>query len=145
MSILGLDVGDIRIGIAISEDLLFAHPFQTIERIGVKKDIQNLCRVVTEKDVETIVIGLPKRLNGEIGIQAEKVQGFSRRLEKNTKAKIVFWDERLTTVEAERIFQTTATNRKKRRKKVVDQIAAVLILEGYLSRFHRPHNLPNNA
>lgn len=145
MSILGLDVGDIRIGIAISEDLLFAHPFQTIERIGVKKDIQHLCRVVTEKDVETIVIGLPKRLNGEIGIQAEKVQGFSRRLEKNTKAKIVFWDERLTTVEAERIFQTTATNRKKRRKKVVDQIAAVLILEGYLSRFHRPHNLPNNA
>ena len=91
-----------------------------------------------EKDVETIVVGLPKRLNGEIGIQAEKVQGFSRKLEKKTKAKIVFWDERLTTVEAERIFQTTVANRKKKRKKVIDQIAAVLILEGYLNQFRLP-------
>ena len=103
MSVVGLDVGDVRIGIAISEDLLFAHPLKTIERIGLKKDIQHLCRIFMEKDVETIVVGLPKRLNGEIGIQAEKVQGFSRKLEKKTKAKIVFWDERLTTVEAERI------------------------------------------
>ena len=98
MSIMGLDVGDVRIGIAISEDLLFAHPLKTIERIGLKKDIQHLCQIVMEKDVETIVVGLPKRLNGEIGIQAEKVQGFSRKLEKKTKAKIVFWDERLKTV-----------------------------------------------
>jgi len=81
---------------------------------------------------------LPKRLNGEIGIQAEKVQGFSRKLEKKTKAKIVFWDERLTTVEAERIFQATVANRKKKRKKVIDQIAAVLILEGYLNQFRLP-------
>ena len=73
---MGLDVGDVRIGIAISEDLLFAHPLKTIERIGLKKDIQHLCQIVTEKDVETIVVGLPKRLNGEIGIQAEKVQVF---------------------------------------------------------------------
>ena len=145
MSVVGLDVGDVRIGIAISEDLSFAHPFQTIERMGLKKDIQHLCRIVVEKDVETIVVGLPKRLNGEIGIQAKKVQGFSRRLEKNTRAKIVFWDERLTTVGAERIFQKMAANRKKHRKKVVDQIAAVLILEGYLSQFNRSYDLPENA
>ena len=138
MSVVGLDVGDVRIGIAISEDLLFAHPLKTIERIGLKKDIQHLCRIFMENDVETIVVGLPKRLNGEIGIQAEKVQGFSRKLEKKTKANIVFWDERLTTVAAERIFQATVANRKKKRKKVIDQIAAVLILEGYLNQFRLP-------
>ena len=126
------------------DEPLFARKYNEANEYGLE-NLEKCFESITEKDVETIVIGLPKRLNGEIGIQAEKVQGFSRRLEKNTKAKIVFWDERLTTVEAERIFQTTATNRKKKRKKVVDQIAAVLILEGYLSRFHRPHNLPNNA
>ena len=59
MSVVGLDVGDVRIGIAISEDLLFAHPLKTIERIGLKKDIQHLCRIFMENDVETLVVGLP--------------------------------------------------------------------------------------
>ncbi|MBC8229817.1 Holliday junction resolvase RuvX [bacterium] len=129
--ILGLDVGDVRIGVSISDELyIAAHGLCTINRKSKKKDIHAVGQIIKEYDVEKIVIGLPKMLNGEIGIQAQKVQKFIVSLRK-LNIPIITWDERLTTVEAHRILHETNASRKKR-KQVIDQLAAVLILETYL-------------
>ena len=134
--ILGLDVGDARIGVSISDELcIAAHGLCTIHRKSKKKDIGTVRQIINEYDVEKIVIGLPKMLSGEIGIQAQKVQKFIVALQK-LNIPIVTWDERLTTAEAHRILHETNASRKKR-KKVIDQLAAVLILEGYLDRIRQ--------
>ncbi|HIE27500.1 TPA: Holliday junction resolvase RuvX [Candidatus Poribacteria bacterium] len=129
--ILGLDVGDARIGVSISDELcITAHGLCTIHRRSLKKDIRSVEKIVDEYNVEKIVIGLPKMLSGEIGIQAQKVQRFIFALQK-LNIPIITWDERLTTAEAHRILSATDTSRKKR-KKVIDQLAASLILDSYL-------------
>ena len=134
--ILGLDVGDARIGVSISDELcIAAHGLCTIHRKSKKNDIRAIQQIINEYDVEKIVIGLPKMLNGEIGIQAQKVQKFIVAIRK-LNIPIVTWDERLTTAEAHRILHETNASRKKR-KKVIDQLAAVLILEGYLDRIRQ--------
>ena len=133
--ILGLDIGDVRIGVAISDELGFgAHPLCTITRKNRKKDLDALRNLIDTHGVERIVIGLPLRLNGEVGIQAQKVQKFANRLKRVADVPICFWDERLTTVEATQILRNI-NKRGKKRKKVIDQVAAVLILDEYLSQF----------
>jgi putative Holliday junction resolvase len=128
--ILGLDVGDARIGVSISDELcIAAHGLCTIHRKSQKKDILAVGQIINEYNVEKIIIGLPKMLNGEIGIQAQKVQKFIVALQK-LNIPIITWDERLTTSEAYRILRETNASRKKR-KKVIDQLSAVLILEAY--------------
>ena len=131
--ILGLDVGDVRIGVAISDELGFAaHPLCTITRKNRKTDLTAICDLIDTHQVEAVVIGLPLMLNGEIGIQAGKVQKFADRLERETRIPIHLRDERLTTVEATDILREVGKPRKKRRQ-VIDQVAAVVILDEYLN------------
>lgn len=131
--ILGLDVGDVRIGVAISDELGFAaHPLCTITRKNRKTDLTAICDLINTHQVEAVVIGLPLMLNGEVGIQAGKVQKFADRLEREARIPIHLRDERLTTVEATDILREVGKPRKKRRQ-VIDQVAAVVILDEYLN------------
>ena len=130
--ILGLDIGDAQTGVAISDELgVAAHPLCTIQRKSRKVLLAELEELVTAYKVEQIVVGLPLQLNGETGTQARKVKKFAEKLEQQVKLPIVFWDESFTTFEASQILRGTKKRRKKR-KQVIDQVAAVLILEGYL-------------
>ena len=130
--ILGLDIGDARTGVAISDELgIAAHPLCTIHRKSRKAVLAELQELVTAHKVERIVVGLPLQLDGETGTQARKVKRFAERLEQQVNLPIVFWDESFTTFEAAQILRGTKKRRKKR-KQVIDQVAAVLILEGYL-------------
>ena len=131
--ILGLDVGDVRIGAAISDELGFAaHPLCTITRKNRKTDLAVICDLINTHQVDAVVIGLPLMLSGEIGIQAEKVQKFANRLKQEARIPIHLRDERLTTVEADDILREVGKPRKKRRQ-VIDQVAAVVILNEYLN------------
>ena len=130
--ILGLDIGDARTGVAISDELgIAAHPLCTIHRKSRKAVLAELQELVSAHKVERIVVGLPLQLDGETGTQARKVKRFAERLEQQVNLPIVFWDESFTTFEAAQILRGTKKRRKKR-KQVIDQVAAVLILEGYL-------------
>ncbi|MDE0043416.1 MAG: Holliday junction resolvase RuvX [Candidatus Poribacteria bacterium] len=131
--ILGLDVGDVRIGVAISDELGFAaHPLCTITRRNRKTDLTTICDLINTHGVDEVVIGLPLMLDGEVGVQAEKVQKFANRLKREARIPIHLRDERLTTVEATDILREVGKPRKKRRN-VIDQVAAVVILDGYLN------------
>ena len=130
--ILGLDIGEARTGVAISDELgIAAHPLCTIRRRSRKAVLAELQALIETHEVEQIVVGLPLRLNGEVGVQAKKVQKFAEKLRQQVNLPIVFWDESFTTVEATQILRGTKKRRKKR-KQIIDQVAAVLILDGYL-------------
>ena len=130
--ILGLDIGDARTGVAISDELgIAAHPLCTIQRKSRKALLAELQELVTAHKVERIVVGLPLHLNDTEGKQAQKVRKFAEKLEQQINLPIIFWDESFTTFEAAQILRGTKKRRKKR-KQVIDQVAAVLILEGYL-------------
>ncbi|WP_099192142.1 Holliday junction resolvase RuvX [Tepidibacter mesophilus] len=130
--IMGLDVGNKTIGVAVSDLMgLTAQGITTIRRKGIKTDLIELDRIIKEKEVTEIVVGLPKNMNGTLGPQSEKVVKFTEKLKTITDLEIKFWDERLTTVAAERSLIEADVSRQKR-KKVIDMLAAVLILQGYL-------------
>ena len=130
--IMGLDVGNKTIGVAVSDLMqLTAQGITTVRRKGIKKDLEELDKIIKEKEVTEIVVGLPKNMNGTLGPQSEKVVKFTEKLKTITDLEIKFWDERLTTVAAERSLIEADVSRQKR-KKVIDMIAAVLILQGYL-------------
>jgi len=129
---LGLDVGYKTIGVAASDLLGWtAQGIETIIRTNIKKDLQRLEELVKQYEVNKIVVGLPKNMNGTIGPQGEKVLEFVERLKKRFNVELVLWDERLTTVAAERSLIEADVSRKKR-KEVIDKMAAVYILQGYL-------------
>ena len=136
--IMGLDVGDKTIGIALSDPLGWtAQGLKTVQRTGIKKDLQKLGEIIKEYDVKKIVVGLPKNMDGTIGPQCQKVLEFNEKLGKRfTDIEIIQWDERLTTVAAERTLIEADVSRKKR-KEVIDKIAAVHILQGYLDRISK--------
>ncbi len=130
--LLGLDVGDVRIGIAVSDVLgSGAHPLCTLTRTNRQRDITAIGDLVSIHEVERIIIGLPISLDGTVGTQAEKVQKFGNRLAKGLKVPVEFLDERFTTSEAEEILDRVNMDPKER-KKVIDQISAVIILDEYL-------------
>ena len=130
--ILGLDIGDARTGVAISDELgIAAHPLCTIQRKSRKAVLAELQELTAAHKVERIVVGLPLQFNGEMGVQARKVKKFAEKLKQQVNLPIVFWDESFTTFEATEILRGTKKRRKKR-KQVIDQVAAVLILDGYL-------------
>jgi len=132
MRILGLDVGDVRIGVAVSDPLeVIAQPLASVKRISVSKDVESIKRLAEENETGKIVVGIPKTLDDEVGIQAQKVLDFVESLGKALEIPIVLWDERFTTAEAERALIEADMSRRKR-KKVIDKVAAVLILQGYL-------------
>ena len=130
--IMGLDIGDKTIGVAVSDLMgLTAQGVTTIKRVGKKKDIEAIKKIIEEKQVNKIVSGLPKNMNGTVGPQGEKVQKFCELLKEETNLPIEFWDERLSTVAAERSL-IEGNVRRENRKKVIDMLAAVIILQGYL-------------
>jgi putative Holliday junction resolvase len=129
---LGLDVGDVRIGMAVSDLLMLtAQGMETYTRKDERQDIAYIGGLITKYDVETIVCGFPKNMDGSVGEQAEKVRDFAERLREAAQLPIVYWDERLTTKSAHRTLLEADMSRKKR-KKAVDKIAAVYILQGYM-------------
>ena len=135
MRIMGLDYGSKTVGVAISDPLGFtAQGIETIERKEENKLRKTLARIealVKEYEVESIVLGLPKNMNNTLGERAEKTLEFKEMLERRTEIPVVLWDERLTTVEAERTL-IESNVRRENRKKYIDKIAAVFILQGYL-------------
>jgi len=134
MKILGLDYGDRRIGVSVSDELgITARGLATIVRKGLKRDLEELERLVRACGAEKIVIGFPVRLDGTAGIQCEKVDRFIRSLEKKFTLPIVRWDESLSTWEAEEILREASVTGKKR-KETVDRLAAAIILQSYLNK-----------
>lgn len=134
MRILGLDIGQKTIGVAISDPLGFtAQGITTIRRKKKEEDINEIINLCKEYFVETIVVGLPKNMNGSIGFAGEKIMEFTELLKDSVECKIELWDERLTTVAAHRAMLEADLSRGKR-KKIVDKIAATYILQGYLDR-----------
>ena len=139
MKVLGLDVGDRYIGLAVSDELLlFAQGAGRIERVGIRKDAGKVMDKADELGCDTIVVGLPLNLSGKDSPQTEKVRAFGTMLENKLKStgqkvRMVYQDERLSTVEAERILIAGDVRREKRRE-IIDQQAAVIILQSYLDR-----------
>ncbi len=134
MRSLGLDLGEKRIGVAISDPLaMTAQPLGIIERKNLSSDLQQIKQIIQRYAVKQVVIGFPKNLKGAIGLAAQKVMEFSNLIEKETGLPIVHWDERLTTAAAEKTLIFAQVSREKR-KQVIDKLAAVYILQGYLDR-----------
>ena len=130
--LLGLDVGDVRIGVAVSDVHGYgAHPLCTLTRTNRQRDITAIKDLVSIHKVERIIVGLPISLDGTIGEQAEKVQKFGDRLAKAIEIPVEFRDERFTTTEAEDILEQAEVDPKDR-KKLIDQVSAVLILDEYM-------------
>lgn len=135
---IALDVGDKTVGVALSDELgITAQGLMTLERVGIRKDTGKILDLVREYHCDTIVIGLPKKLDGTDSIQTEKVYEFRRMLENKMRStamkgvEVVWQDERLTTVMAEKVLIEADVSRKKR-KQVIDKQAAVLIMQSYL-------------
>lgn len=134
MRILGLDVGDKTIGVAVSDALGWtAQGVETIRRTDIVKDLDRLKKLVSQYEVQSMVVGLPKNMNGTVGPQGEKVLAFIEQLKQYMDIDVVTWDERLTTMAAQRIL-LEADVRRDKRKQFVDKLAAVFILQGYLDR-----------
>lgn len=132
MRILCLDVGTKTIGLAVSDPMGWtAQGITTLFRKNYEEDAKALKKVIAEYEVEKILVGLPLNMNGSEGPQAEKVRSFIQGVEKALEKPIEFWDERLSTVAAERSLLEADLSREKR-KKVIDKMAAVFILQGYL-------------
>jgi putative Holliday junction resolvase len=130
--ILGLDVGSKTIGVAVSDLLgITAQGLQTIRRQNRRTDLERLRRVIEQYGVSEIVVGYPLRMSGAEGTQAEKMQRFAEQLRQCIKLPVHLWDERLTSAEANRLLRESEMSIKRRRE-VVDQLAAVLILQSWM-------------
>ncbi len=137
MRVLGIDLGDRNIGLAVSDKLLITA--QALDRYRVKskdEDKKYFKELVEKYEIVEIVVGLPLRMDGSIGTQAEKTKIFAHWLEKTLRLPVVFWDERLTTVQALKILSQQKT-KIKRKKILKDQISATLILSSYLESKRR--------
>jgi putative Holliday junction resolvase len=134
MRVLGLDVGTKTVGVALSDEFGWTAQGLTTLKINEEKSefgFEEIGQLIKEYQVETIVIGLPKNMNGTIGPRAEASKQFASEIENKFAVPTVLWDERLTTMAAERVLLEADVSRKKR-KKVIDKMAAVMILQGYL-------------
>lgn len=134
MRILGLDLGEKRIGVAVSDPLgITAQGVKVVQRGGLKRDLEEIEKVVQEYGVEVIVLGLPLNMNGTLGPKAEEVKEFGRRLEQRFNLKVIYQDERLSSKAVEGML-IEADVRRNKRKRVIDKLAAAYILQGYLDR-----------
>ena len=140
MRIMGLDFGTKTVGVAISDPLMVtAQPVETITRKSANKLRQTLARIeelIVENCVELIVLGYPKNMNNTVGERAQACETFKEDLERRTALPVILWDERMTTVESERILMAGGVRRESR-KAVIDQMAAVLILQSYMDAQNR--------
>ncbi|WP_078545456.1 Holliday junction resolvase RuvX [Litchfieldia alkalitelluris] len=135
MRVLGLDVGSKTIGVAVSDEMGWTA--QGIETIKINEErqqfgLQRLGEIIRQYQVESVVIGLPKNMNGTIGPRGEASQSFAKLVEEEFSVPTILWDERLSTMAAERVLLEADVSRAKR-KKVIDKMAAVMILQGYLN------------
>lgn len=131
---MALDVGSRTIGIACSDALLMtAQGIETIRRTSLENDFNRLRELISEYEVHELVVGMPKNMNGTKGERAEKTEEFVEKMKAVIDLPVTFWDERLSTVMAERQLIAADVSRKKR-KGVIDKMAAVVILQGYLDR-----------
>lgn len=141
MRILGLDVGDKTVGVAVSDPLgIIASGVTTIERVGIRKDTGKVIDYIKEYECDTVVIGLPLNLDDSDSIQTEKVRAFRKMLENKlkssgplSKVKVEWQDERYSTSEAEEVLIEANMSREDR-KKIIDRQAAIVILQRYLNR-----------
>ena len=142
MRIMGLDVGSKTIGVAISDELgITAQGFKTIKRKAMEDDLRELYTIISQFQIEKIVVGLPKNMDGSLGKQAEFVLGWIEDLKNKIQLPVETWDERLSTVEATKTLLKADLSRKKR-KGVIDKLAAVLILQGYLQQIRSRKDEP---
>ena len=139
MRILALDLGKRRIGLAISDELgITAQGLETIRRQNKRLDFEQLDHVMLQYQVTEIVVGLPLRMSGAEGIQAEKMQSFAEQLRQRFKVPVHLWDERLTSAQANRLLRDSEMSIK-RRGEVVDRLAAVLILQSWMDHREMQH------
>jgi len=133
--IMGLDYGSVTVGVAVSDSLLLtAQPVEVIRRKKdnvIRKTLARIEELISQYQVDRIVVGYPKNLNNSIGERAKKTEEFVELLRKRTGLEVILWDERLTTVAADQVLSRTGLNYEEKAK-VVDKLAAVLILQGYL-------------
>lgn len=132
MTILALDLGERRIGLAVSDALgVTARPLQVIVRGALKEDVERLREIVQQRQVACIVVGLPLNMDGSVGPQARRARAFAGRLRGALGVEVVMWDERLTTVEAEEAMLSSNMNQEERRAQR-DAVAAAVLLQDYL-------------
>ena len=135
--IIGLDIGTKRIGVATSDPLgILATSYEVYNRRNMYLDVRYMVTLKDKLDADTFVIGLPLKLDGSEGQSVDMVKEFAEELKKLTDAKIIFQDERLSTVSAERIL-LEANVRREKRKNVIDQVAATIILQNYLDKIKK--------
>ena len=141
MRALGLDVGERRIGVAVSDEMGWtASPVGTVERTGDGGEFRRIAELAERYQADVIVVGLPVNMNGTLGPGAEKCMAFAEKLRQTLNMPVHLWDERLTTVTAERTLIEAGMGRR-RRKQVVDRLAAAVMLQNYLdSRGKRGEN-----
>ena len=137
---MGFDVGSRTIGVAISDELgMTAQGLKTINRKSMEEDLEEISTIIAQFNIEKIVVGLPVNMDGTIGKQAEMIFQWIKILKEKFSLPVETWDERLSTVEASRVLLEADLSRKKR-KKVIDKLAAVLILQGYLYQNRNGNN-----
>ena len=140
MRIMGLDIGTHTIGVAISDELgITAQGLKTLRRKSMDEDFKEIAGIISQFEIEIIVVGLPKNMDGTLGRQAEIVFKWMKALTDKIPIPVVTWDERLSTVGASKVLLEADLSRKKR-KKVIDKVAAVLILQGYLDQSRRTNH-----
>jgi len=140
---LGVDLGSRRIGVAVSDELgLTAQPLPTLEPPTEDDALAAIRGLIERYGIQEVVVGLPKNMNGTLGPAAEKALAFARRLEEGGPAKVTMWDERLTSRAVERLL-IEADVRRSKRKRAVDRMAAVLILQGFLDRCRHQKDRPS--
>ena len=138
MRILGIDFGDARIGVAVSDEMGWtAQGLTTIRRTNKQQDFEALGELIKQYKPEQIIIGLPRNTNGSIGPQARKVMDFAEKLSTRFNIPVIKWDERFSTLGAEKYLQEAGLT-PRARKKVIDKVAAAFILQGYLDSKSSP-------
>ena len=134
MRSIGIDFGDARIGISVSDPLgIFASGLETYKRVNLDSDLKHILNLIKEKEANTLVVGLPINMDGTEGVRVEKTKEFCQELKKLCDINIVYIDERLTTVQAEKMLIEQDVRREDR-KKVIDKVAATIILQSYLDK-----------
>lgn len=132
--LLGIDWGRVRLGLAVSDETgLIAQGLPSLQRTGLVADMTRICQVASEWGVAGVVLGLPRNMDGSSGPAALEVEGFAQRLRERAGVPVHLWDERLTTLAAERTLIEAGVRRRARRS-VVDQVAATMILQSFLDR-----------
>ena len=132
--VLGVDLGDARTGLAVSDELrMLAHPLETIESNSIETVARRIRTITSEKDIECVVVGLPRNMDGSLGKSAEQAERFAEKLTGMINCQVATWDERLSTVAADRALQA-AGKKTRQTKNIRDQVAAQIILQSYLDR-----------